>query len=416
MRLRFAKFLKEATKVNYCPIYTGSRRDTGFTLIELLVVIAIIALLAAILFPVFAKAREKAHQTTCLNNQRQIAVAANLYAQDHEELLPDLAVWSEIALAGGVLYCPTADASVPNSYVYPSLLAGTALGNITDPTSEVLSMDGSHAGSTTTTPNILYTANDVEFRHNGNAVASYVDGHVDVRANAPWKYTISRWFMPDAGVTVNASNSVTVWVNQAPRYLNTNNLTPQNTNLPVLVPNLLNGYAGVNFSGTRTTPAGMTGAPLTGGSVSIIAVVEQTATTTSGQEDYVTTRNGGGFEMCLCNDGRYLTYVWPGDSGGYTVGATAAIKIPTIMSGVIGPSGGTFDVNGNHRGSYTGSYTPATTTNLTVADYRSGSGSGADPLLGYIFELMIFDNVALATSDVQNIETYLSKKYSITLK
>ncbi len=57
----------------------------GFTLIELLVVIAIIAILAAILFPVFAKAREKAQQTSCLSNQKQIALALLMYAQDYDE-------------------------------------------------------------------------------------------------------------------------------------------------------------------------------------------------------------------------------------------------------------------------------------------------------------------------------------------
>lgn len=60
----------------------------GFTLIELLVVIAIIAILAAILFPVFAKAREKARQTTCANNLKQMGMAALQYAQDYEEMLP----------------------------------------------------------------------------------------------------------------------------------------------------------------------------------------------------------------------------------------------------------------------------------------------------------------------------------------
>ena len=60
----------------------------GFTLIELLVVIAIIAILAAILFPVFAKAREKARQTACLNNAKQLALAVFMYAQDYDEILP----------------------------------------------------------------------------------------------------------------------------------------------------------------------------------------------------------------------------------------------------------------------------------------------------------------------------------------
>jgi prepilin-type N-terminal cleavage/methylation domain-containing protein/prepilin-type processing-associated H-X9-DG protein len=63
-------------------------KQAAFTLIELLVVIAIIALLAAILFPVFAQAREKARQTSCLSNGRQIGIAFLMYTQDYDERLP----------------------------------------------------------------------------------------------------------------------------------------------------------------------------------------------------------------------------------------------------------------------------------------------------------------------------------------
>jgi prepilin-type N-terminal cleavage/methylation domain-containing protein/prepilin-type processing-associated H-X9-DG protein len=61
----------------------------GFTLIELLVVIAIIAILAAILFPVFAQARESARKASCSSNLRQIGTAFQLYTQDYDEALPD---------------------------------------------------------------------------------------------------------------------------------------------------------------------------------------------------------------------------------------------------------------------------------------------------------------------------------------
>lgn len=64
------------------------RRRRGFTLIELLVVIAIIAILAAILFPVFAQAREKARQTTCTSNLKQVGMGVLMYAQDHDECYP----------------------------------------------------------------------------------------------------------------------------------------------------------------------------------------------------------------------------------------------------------------------------------------------------------------------------------------
>jgi len=74
-----------------CPYRSSPQRvgtADGFTLIELLVVISIIAVLAAILFPVFANAREKARQTRCASNLRQLGIAVQMYTTDYDELYP----------------------------------------------------------------------------------------------------------------------------------------------------------------------------------------------------------------------------------------------------------------------------------------------------------------------------------------
>jgi len=93
----------------------------GFTLIELLVVIAIIAILAAILFPVFAKAREKARQTTCLNNCKQMGLAVMQYVQDYDEVFP----FADISLATPALRPYTGGSNATHKWadmIYPYVL------------------------------------------------------------------------------------------------------------------------------------------------------------------------------------------------------------------------------------------------------------------------------------------------------
>ena len=150
---------------------TEQKKREGFTLIELLVVIAIIAILAAILFPVFAKAREKARQANCQSNEKQIALALLMYAQDYDERFgnaggygsqPGDAVPWPIAIQpylknAQVLRCPSnlreSDApftywaytspTYPNYAALPSL-AYQALANITDPANKILALDSNH--------------------------------------------------------------------------------------------------------------------------------------------------------------------------------------------------------------------------------------------------------------------------------
>lgn len=172
----------------------------GFTLIELLVVIAIIAILAAILFPVFAKAREKARQNSCMSNQRQINIAIMMWAQDHEEMMPTAVlagralagnmtpvliaqlpgatgkIWSELSLDKGVLKCPSEAAAAQNTYGYNKAVSGKALGDI-DPLTSSVTAD---YNLKSTTNNILETPDDLSSRHDGKYICTFVDGHVTI--------------------------------------------------------------------------------------------------------------------------------------------------------------------------------------------------------------------------------------------
>lgn len=91
----------------------------AFTLIELLVVIAIISILAAILFPVFATAREKARQISCTSNTKQLGLAALMYVEDYDEHFPNGNGWApqlySYVKSTGVYKCPDDGTGTPNS-------------------------------------------------------------------------------------------------------------------------------------------------------------------------------------------------------------------------------------------------------------------------------------------------------------
>ncbi len=198
-------------------------RPRGFTLIELLVVIAIIAILAAILFPVFAKAREKARQSSCSSNLKQLGVAWLSYAQDYDErTCPTYDntsnAWSMwVYNNGGVLgsrllpyirsgqlfVCPSSNGCLANyglnyyltAYAnYPTWAygnGGAALSTILRPAEIVIMNDAWNQGATgvcyyvgnancTGYPNRSagYICGATDMRHNEGVNVTYADGHV----------------------------------------------------------------------------------------------------------------------------------------------------------------------------------------------------------------------------------------------
>ena len=177
----------------------------GFTLIELLVVIAIIAILAAILFPVFARARERARQTSCLSNVKQIALAGLMYAQDWNETLPPFAYHSEqprtafpwimhpYVMNWEVWNCPSADSTInpdhENMYdhggigiAYPNIAhyltsgGGMRLAQVIEPSKAIWFADNRDLWLDGSLQDGIY-GRRMEARHNENANIAFVDGH-----------------------------------------------------------------------------------------------------------------------------------------------------------------------------------------------------------------------------------------------
>ena len=163
----------------------------GFTLIELLVVIAIIAILAAILFPVFAKAREKARQTSCLNNQKQIVTAILMLTQDNDEILPDKVTWttelaSNYGCTGKVWDCPTSSfrgTEAGPDYGYNKFLSKGALGDVQAPDATPMLGD-IVSGSNKVNTLMGDFDKDIDPRHNKGSVIGFVDGHINYESFA----------------------------------------------------------------------------------------------------------------------------------------------------------------------------------------------------------------------------------------
>jgi prepilin-type N-terminal cleavage/methylation domain-containing protein/prepilin-type processing-associated H-X9-DG protein len=202
----------------------------GFTLIELLVVIAIIAILAAILFPVFAKAREKARQTSCLNNCKQLGLSVIQYAQDYDERYP-LAMYTAsgvnyywvdeimpFAKNTQILVCPSHKGDVcstgtcSNHIVhvrYPDLgygfnhyytnypsgfvgLGGLSLGQVVRPAEVFMLMDFRCYYTATTTS---VTSTLAERRsHNDGINIAFADGHAKWRASSSISVNTSGYY------------------------------------------------------------------------------------------------------------------------------------------------------------------------------------------------------------------------------
>lgn len=202
------------------PNRSRSGARSGFTLIELLVVIAIIAILAAILFPVFAKAREKARQSSCLNNIKQITLGCLQYAQDYDErFADDSAIPGNPTPVGGicswrfkiqpyiknwqVFNCPSSgeirdwsSTSVQgqNGYGYATDLGAQTLGILNTPSERVLLADARHWAIPSCYPgNIAYPSvgsgyspcgassqanwTEAHTRHNSGSNLGFADGH-----------------------------------------------------------------------------------------------------------------------------------------------------------------------------------------------------------------------------------------------
>ena len=148
---------------------------SGLTLWELAVLLLVAAVIVVILFP-RGLPQKPAKQTICADNQRQIAAAIQMYAQDHLETTPSIAtIWSEINVDAGVLICPKLGKKYPNGYGYNTAMASMSYKRLADPMKCLLTADIRPA----TVNNLITIPADIDPRHNGKGIASYADGHIE---------------------------------------------------------------------------------------------------------------------------------------------------------------------------------------------------------------------------------------------
>jgi len=208
------------------------KRRNAFTLIELLVVIAIIAILAAILFPVFARARENARKSTCQSNLKQIGIAQRMYGQDYDETNAACCVgghtagqwFTDLMLPysknDAIFICPNRQNTATHRCTCPSRrrnrgyglnnwVSGSKYFGVSDaqcalPAQTIIMSDARcfNTGWTSTSPMPLNRVGDTydaagnitEWRHNGGVNALYADGHV-------------KWLRPSGNERSNDTNS-----------------------------------------------------------------------------------------------------------------------------------------------------------------------------------------------------------------
>jgi prepilin-type N-terminal cleavage/methylation domain-containing protein/prepilin-type processing-associated H-X9-DG protein len=194
------------------PLYPYSRRSSyqrGFTLIELLVVISIIAILAAILFPVFSRARENARRSSCQSNLKQMGLAFMQYTQDYDETFPMdryanplQGSWAGILQpyikSRQLFRCPSDSRTVGNSYLMNNYFDRTAAANVQSTSTTILVLEGDmnnpapeydtnnvstnhglHVDYTIWNESVRINGKNLNLpRHLGTTTALYADGHV----------------------------------------------------------------------------------------------------------------------------------------------------------------------------------------------------------------------------------------------
>jgi prepilin-type N-terminal cleavage/methylation domain-containing protein/prepilin-type processing-associated H-X9-DG protein len=211
----------------------------GFTLIELLVVIAIIAILAAILFPVFARAREAARATQCRSNLKQIGNAFMMYVQDYDEIFPDRGGNGGTGLASfrqrlhpytknvGIFQCAsnpqkntivdaaTADGAypaMPRSYAMNARLAIQPMAFLQAPAQKILVAELVNTGWTDygsnwwTSPPTNWTNGFAG--HSGMSNYLFADGHVKGMKPSQTASPVNMWGHMDGGACASVANNV----------------------------------------------------------------------------------------------------------------------------------------------------------------------------------------------------------------